>query len=240
VTGPAGRTVLASGTPALVRSAGGPARRGVVVVPDVFGLSPVFEDIADRLAAEVGAAVGVLEPFPGNEAMTLPERLESGVRDLDESRVLGDARDLADHLDVEPVAILGVCIGGMLAMRGAASGRFDRVVSLYGMVHVPAQWQGGGKGDPLAAVTAASAKVPVLAFAGTDDEFVPEAHLDELASAGADVRRFAGASHGFVHDPRRPNHDARAAKEVWGAVGEFLAVPARSHERVRGISDEIG
>lgn len=216
------RTVLASGTPAVLhQTSSGRPRRGVVVLPDVFGLSPVFEALAGRLATALGAAVGVLEPFPGQEAMALPDRLEVGIRDLGEDRILGDARDLADRLDVEPVAMLGVCVGGMFALRGADGGRFDRVVSLYGMVHVPERWRGAGKGDPLESVRAAS--VPVLALAGTADEFVPVAHLDELEGAGAEVRRFVGASHGFAHDPSRPNYDAGAAEEVWGAVGSFLA-----------------
>lgn len=216
------RIVLTSGTPAVVCSTdGSTATRGVVILPDVFGLSPVFEGVAADLAGRLGANVGVLEPFPGNEHLTLPERLEVGIRDLAEDRILADARELADTLGVEPVGVLGVCVGGMLAMRASATGRFDKVVSLYGMVHVPERWQGGGKGDPLEAVQASG--VPVLAMAGTADEFVPLADLEALGAAGADVRTFEGASHGFAHDPSRPNHDARAAAEVWQSVDQFLS-----------------
>jgi len=227
------RILLDSGTPATVVSGGaaegvgggGAPRRGVVVLPDVFGLSPVFVGIAERLAADLSATVGVLEPFPGLEDMAFPDKVTIGIRELGEERILSDALLLADLLDVEPVALLGVCIGGMFALRSSAGGRFDRVVSLYGMVHVPDRWKGGGKGDPLESVLAA-ASTPILAIAGTEDEFVPVAHLDELERVGVDVHRVEGASHGFAHDPSRPNHDADAAKRVWETIDGFLAVDA--------------
>lgn len=215
------RLSLPSGTPAVIGSDDGASpHRGVVVLPDVFGLSPVFEGLAERLATDVAARVGALELFPGLEDVGLQDRLATAIPALEEERVLADAVALADALSTEPVALVGVCIGGMLAMRAAQTGRFDRTVSLYGMVHVPERWQGGGKGDALDAVRSTS--TPVLALAGTEDEFIPAEHLDELEAAGADVHRIAGATHGFAHDPSRPNHDAAAAAQVWDAVHRFL------------------
>lgn len=219
------RIALTSGSPALLTGAHD-AQRGLVVIPDVLGISPVFEAIAERLASGADARVAVIEPFPGHEHVPVPERIATGLRALSEPRVLADAVDAAEAIGVDPVAVLGVCIGGMLAMRAAATERFDRVVSLYGMVHVPDRWAGGEKGDALEVVQRLD--IPVLAFGGTEDEFIPVTHLEELEAAGAEVHRFHGASHGFVHDPQRPNHDVQAAETVWSAVERFLrgGVPA--------------
>lgn len=213
---------LSSGTSVEIRRPSGTASRGVVVLPDVGGLGPNFDRIADDLAERCDAAVGVVELFPGKEHLSFQERLAGALGELSEEALLGDAVETAGLLEVEPVAILGVCIGGAMAMRAATTGRFDRVVSLYGMVHLPPQWA-AHKGDPLAgAETAVAAAVPVLAIGGTDDQFVSTADLDELERAGAWVIKVPGAKHGFAHDPDLPSHDAAAAADAWSEIAGFL------------------
>lgn len=222
------RIFLDSGTPAIIARPDGLARRGVIALPDAMGLSSLFIEIAEFLAQRLEANVGVLELFPGRESMPFSDRITTGIRDLDESRILSEAKELADLLMVEPVGMLGVCVGGMFAMRASVTERYDRVASLYGMVHVPDAWQNGNKGDPMHAVR--STPVPILAIAGTSDEFITVGDLDELEIAGADVRRFSGAAHGFAHDPNHRNHDANAAKQVWNVVESFFASDRSSRE----------
>ena len=66
--------MLASGTAVeLVRPEG--ATAGLVVVPDIMGLRPLFDDLVARLAAETGRAVAAYEVFPGEEDLPLEERL---------------------------------------------------------------------------------------------------------------------------------------------------------------------
>ena len=61
------RTTLPSGTPAeLVVPSGGPSR-GLVIVPDIMGLRPLFDDLCSNLASQHGWAVCAVEPFPGGE-----------------------------------------------------------------------------------------------------------------------------------------------------------------------------
>ena len=55
---------------------------------------------------------------------------------------------------------------------------------------------------------------------------MPEADADALAATGAEVVRYPGADHGFVHDPSRPTHRADDAADAWRRVGAFLAVEA--------------
>lgn len=215
------RANLSSGTPVFRADPDVAVERGVVILPDIGGLSPNLERIASDVAESCAAAVAVVELFPGNEHLTFPERLEFGLRDISEPRALADAVEAAALLRVEPVAVMGFCIGGALAMRAVHVGRFDQVVAWYGMVHLPPPWA-GDKGNPLDAVR--RAEVPVLQVAGDADEFISGADLDELEAAGATVWRVAGAKHAFAHDPAHPNHDAAAAATMWNAVAGVLSV----------------
>lgn len=196
------------------------SRRGVVLSPDIGGLRPLFSDLCQRLADEHGWTVCAVEPWPGREAMTLEQRL-GAVDTLRDDDVLGDLVAAADTTGTDPVAVLGFCMGGMYAMKAAAVGRFDRAVSFYGMVRVPERWQSEHHAEPIDAVRSAGA-APVLAVVGTSDEWTPAEELDELESAGAQVVRYAGAEHGFVHDPDRPAHRADYAADAWRRVVRWL------------------
>lgn len=214
---------LPSSTPAeLARPADGRVpSRGLVVLPDIGGLRPLFTDHAQRIADEQGWAVCVVEPWPGRESLPLPERLEQ-VGTLRDSEVLGDAVAAADACEVSPVGVVGFCMGGMYAFKASATGRFDRAVGFYGMIHVPERWQGDDQGDPLAAVASPGA-CPVLAIIGTEDIWTPAADVDELEAAGATVVRYPGADHGFAHDPSRPAHRPTEAADAWSRALSFLA-----------------
>ena len=60
---------------------------------------------------------------------------------LDDDVQIGDLEAAADYLvvhdDVREVSVVGFCMGGMQALKAAASGRFDKAVAFYGMVRVP-------------------------------------------------------------------------------------------------------
>src|SRR6056297_2535867 len=197
------RTTLPSGTPAeLVRPDGEPTR-GLVIAPDIMGLRPLFDDHVARLAIEQGWVVCAAEPFPGREDLSIDDRL-AAVHDLDDARVLGDLAAAADATGCEQVGVLGFCLGGMYALKGATTGRFDRAVSCYGMIRLPEGWQGPGQAEPLDLLAAGHA--PVLALVGTADPYTPPDAVDALEAAGATVVRYDGAEHGFIHDPSRPAH----------------------------------
>src|SRR4051812_34350240 len=163
------RGTLASGAPPqVVLPEGKEPERGVVIAPDIMGLRPLFDDLAQRLATEHRWAVAVVEPFPGREDMTVEDRLQAG-GGPDDGRQLGDLKDAADHLagllptgGEQRVGVLGFCMGGMYALKAAGTDRFDRAVAFYGMIRLPEGWRGPGHGEPLDAVTAPDA-APVLA-----------------------------------------------------------------------------
>jgi carboxymethylenebutenolidase len=217
------RTELPSGTPAELARPDGEAVRGLVLVPDIGGLRPLFDDLVARLSSEHRWAVIAPEPWPGRESLPLEERLSS-VGTLDDRRLLDDCTAAADLLDVEPVAVLGFCMGGMVSLKAAATGRFDRAVSFYGMIRLPDEWRSTTMAEPLDVLSGAPKQIPILHLCGTRDPYVPVADLDTLEERGATVVRYQGADHGFVHDASRPAHRADDAADAWQRVIEFLAV----------------
>lgn len=202
-------------------SSGVAPTRGLVLIPDIMGLRPLFDDHAQRLADEQGWAVAAVEPWPGREAMPLEERLES-VATIDDAAFLADLVAAADALGVEPVGITGFCMGGMFTFKAAGTGRFRRAVGFYGMLRVPEHWQGAGTIEPLDAVNAAGA-CPTMAIVGTVDQWTPAADVDAASAAGVTVVRYEGADHGFVHDDSRPSHRAEDAVDAWAKAIAFLS-----------------
>ena len=73
----------------------GGSPRGLVVLPDVLGLRPLFDDLVARLAKEQGWTVCAFELWAGRESLSLPDRL-AAAGSLDDARVLGDAAAAAD------------------------------------------------------------------------------------------------------------------------------------------------
>ena len=55
--------VLPSGTPVAVTRPEAPPHRGLVLVPDIMGLRPLFDDMAARLAEQHGWAVAAFGLF---------------------------------------------------------------------------------------------------------------------------------------------------------------------------------
>lgn len=197
----------------------------MVVVPDIGGLRPLFDDHVARLAHDYGWATVAVEPFPGREAMTLEKRMAAMAGLVDDTQ-LADLVAAADVLDLEPVGVLGFCMGGMYTLKAAATGRFDRAASFYGMIRVPADWRGPGQADAIERVRATpGAAEKVLAIIGLADPYTPEAEVGELEEAGAYVIRYEGAEHGFVHDPARPTHRPDDAADAWRRVAEWFSTP---------------
>jgi carboxymethylenebutenolidase len=198
-----------------------PPSRGLVVLPDIGGLRPLFEEMVERLAGENGWAVIAPEPFPGREQElgSIEDRF-AAMAGLEDERQLGDAVAAADQLGVEPVAVMGFCMGGMYALKASATGRFDKAVSFYGMIRLPEAWEGPGQGQPLDAI--ASATTDILAIVGTEDSWLPIPDIEALEATDATVVRYEGADHGFVHDPSRPAHRPDDAADAWTRVTSLL------------------
>ncbi len=219
---------LPSGTPALAHLVDG-APRALVVVPDIWGLRQLYADMVEDLAMRTGWSVVAIEPFPGqslggaDDPAGFDER-STALRAIDDVRLLGDAVAAADRTGCADAGLIGFCMGGMYALKGAAAGRFDRVAGFYGMIRVPDAWMGPGQRQPLEAV-AARGETEVMAIVGTVDAWTPPDDVDALERSGVTVVRYEGADHGFVHDPDRPAHRPVDAADAWTRVLAFLAGP---------------
>ena len=208
----------------------GEALGGVVLVPDLLGLRPLFEDICRRLATH-GLAVCAPETFarlipPGGSLDMEQRRARAG--ELHDDVVMEDLAEAADHLaaadGVGSVSVMGFCMGGSFTLKAAATGRFERAVAFYGMVRTPAQWAGNHLRDPLE--TAADA-CPTLAIFGEVDALIPPDDIEALRQTWAGradhkVVVYPGADHAFAHDPDRPVHRPDAAADAWHRCLAFL------------------
>jgi carboxymethylenebutenolidase len=195
--------------------------RGLVVIPDIGGLRPLFDDLCQRLADENGWAVCAPEPWPGRESMPLDERLVS-VGSIDDDLLLADVHAAADACKTDLVNVIGFCMGGMFTLKAAGTGRFHRAAAFYGMIRLPEQWRGDKQREPLEYIARAE-RCPTMAIIGTADTWTPPDDVEALEAAGVTVVRYDGAEHGFVHDPDRPAHRPDDAADAWRRVTAFLA-----------------
>jgi carboxymethylenebutenolidase len=204
---------------------------GIVLHPDLLGVRPLFDDLCRRLATH-GFAVCAPEPFARAPVEVRgdavgPARM-AYVAHLDDDVQIGDLEAAADYLvvhdDVHEVAVVGFCMGGMQALKAAASGRFDRAVVFYGMIRVPADWVGPATRQPL---DTAAEVCPTLAIFGARDGWTPAGDIEALRAAWAErpdceIVVYPDADHAFVHAPERDTHRADDAADAWRRVLAFL------------------
>lgn len=215
------RITLPSGTAAeLVRPDGEPSM-GVVLIPDIMGLRPLFDEHCERLARENNWAVCAFELFAGREHLSREERMIAA-KDNDDDRILGDALAAADATGCDRVGLIGFCMGGMYALKAVKTRRFARIVAFYGMIRIPGHWRGPGQGEPLEALAQGDPST-VLAIIGTADTMTPPDDVEALAATGATVVRYEGAEHGFVHDPERDVHRPADAVDAWARAVAWLS-----------------
>ena len=216
------RTSLASGRPVEIArpSDGSSPTRGLVLIPDIAGLRPLFDAHAARFADENGWAVAAVEPWLDLEHLTLEERMAS-VAQIDDAAFLADLAAAADLLDVEPVGVLGFCMGGMYTLKAAGTGRFQRAVAFYGMIRVPEHWRGPTNIEPLDALTSRAA-CPAMEIVGGKDQWTPAEDVEAARAVGVDVVRYEDADHGFAHDDTRPTHRADDAADAFRRAVDFL------------------
>lgn len=222
--------MLPSGTAAEVaRPAHSAPSRGLVIAPDIFGLRPLYAALVERLANEWNMAVCAVEPFPGRDLGPEVEPRFAAVPTLDDRAHLADleaAADLlragdADHPGVAAVGLIGFCMGGMYCHKSAGSDAFDRIVSFYGMIHLPDTWRSPTQAEPLHCLRDGDAQ-RVLAIIGERDHYTPADAVEQLAEAGVTVVRYPEAEHGFAHDAARPAHRPTDAADAFARAYTWL------------------
>lgn len=174
----------------------GPALGGLVVVQEIFGLTPQMQRCADRYAA-AGYACVVPALFdrkaPGiRVGYTEFQRGGSLAMSIPEEQVLADVEACRLQLATAgAVGIMGFCWGGTIAYLAAASLPFACAVS----------WYGGGIGRLL---DRCRPRIPVQYHFGAADTFIPPATIEKIRAAdpGGEFHIYPGAPHGFHCDDR--------------------------------------
>jgi carboxymethylenebutenolidase len=215
------RIVLPSGTPAEIDQSAVNPSMGLVIIPDIFGLRPLFEDMVARFAKEWNMAVIAFEPFPGRTFSDDVAERFAAMSQLDDDVILRDATQAAEALGVERVGLIGYCMGGMYCHKAAQHERFIRIASFYGMIHVPFDWSGPKQADPIACLKAGNSD-RVLAIIGSQDPYTPPSQVLELRDAGVTVVEYEDAVHGFAHDSARPAHRADDAADAFSRTHRWL------------------
>jgi len=206
---------------------------GLVVVPDVRGLTDHYRDIARRFASEGFFALAV-DLYSREGAPDLPdmESVFACIRQLPDPRVLGDlgaaVRYLATRPDVraERIGITGYCLGGQYALMAACSvPGLAACVSWYGMLRY-AEINERKPVSPLE--LAPRLGCPYLGLFGAEDALIPNADVDELrailtrAGKTFTLHSYAGAGHAFFNDTRPDAYRPAAAADAWPRAVAFL------------------
>jgi carboxymethylenebutenolidase len=205
---------------------------GLVLVPDVRGLSDHYRDVARRFAAE-GFVTLVIDLYSREGAPDLPDMdaILRWMAALPDARVLGDLAAAVRHLRARSecrggVGITGFCMGGQYALLAACTdATLGACVSWYGMLRYTNPTPHRPR-SPLD--LAPGLACPYLGLFGEDDALVPlsdvEALRATLARGGKQfvIRTFAGCGHAFFNDTRPDAYRPAAAAEAFRlAIGFF-------------------
>jgi carboxymethylenebutenolidase len=195
-------------------------RPAVLIVHDIYGRTPFYEDLAARLA---DAGFHALLPDGFFRQGPLPQRTQEAVYarrvQLDDLRALADYSAALDWLRARPevagarTGTIGFCMGGTMVLNLAAE-RGDLVtVCYYGF---PRSSPVGPNPGPSPLERVAKMRGPMIGFWGELDEAVG---MDNVAAFAASAERhgldfehsvYQGVGHGFLAqaltDPDHPGH----------------------------------
>jgi carboxymethylenebutenolidase len=229
----------------LARAGGGDA--GVVIAPDVRGLHPFYEDLADRFAS-AGISAIAFDYFgrtAGSDRRGDDFDYQPHLRQLRPQAVYSDIATSRAHLERETRAdrifVVGFCFGGRLAfLQSAAQPGLTGVIGFYGRL---------GKREnevwPMPAEEAEGMRAPILGlFGGADPSIPPEdVAAFERALTTAKVRHrlktYPGAPHSFF-DRTFKEHQAEC-DDAWRHALGFIRTgdPAKAAVSVSGDTESV-
>lgn len=199
---------------------------GVLVLQEIFGVSPYIEQRCADLAA-AGFVVYAPELYFRLGRMTFDEDSPTYVQEgmgaaqrLDWRQATADACACLDALSEAAevtggVGIVGFCWGGGLAFQVAAQRTPQALVAYY------------GSGIPGLLDLAPLISTPSLHHWGLSDTFFPPPVVDQVRAgltatkASVDFETYAGAGHAF-DNPHPLFHHAEASGLAWDRTVDFL------------------
>jgi carboxymethylenebutenolidase len=209
-----------------------PTGAGILILPDVRGLHPFFEELAQRFAENGIAALSI--DYFGRTASTGPRGddfdYQPHLAEVTWDNEQGDFRAAIEYLRtkeggaVRSAFATGFCMGGRLASLSATLGLgLSGVIPFYG-------WPiGQSRGTPAPADVADKIECDVLAIFGGADQGIDATARDafdralDKANVGHRTIVYPGAPHSFFD--RKVDQFAEASTAAWEETLAFI----RSH-----------
>ncbi len=207
---------------------------GLIVIPDVHGLSDHYRQVAQRFADEGYVTLAIdLYSREGKPTLANLEEVNRWIAALPDRRILGDLAAARDYLqergDVEAraTAITGFCMGGQYAIMAACAVEgIAAAVSWYGMLRY-AETNERKPASPLD--LAPELGCPYLGLFGAEDPIIPVADVDELREIlkrerkHFEIQVYDGAGHAFFNDTRPEMYRPEVAERAFSTAATFLA-----------------
>jgi carboxymethylenebutenolidase len=200
---------------------------GIVILPDVRGLHPFYQELARRFA-QAGIHATAIDYFGRTAGVGQgPERGEDfdympQVRQTTPDTIAMDVRAAVTHLHTERTYTVGFCFGGRNSVNQAARHHgLSGVIGFYGRV-AP-----NDEHDTNAPTLLASQyECPVLGLFGGADQGITEEHVEGfrqvLCEAGVtnELVTYEGAPHSFFDRTYQQHADACA--DAWRRILAFV------------------
>ena len=206
-----------------------PSGAGMLILPDVRGLHPFYEELALRFA-EAGVDALAIDYF-GRTAGTTPRgddfehmpHVEQARFPTIRSDIQAAAHELRQRRGVRSVFTIGFCFGGRLAFLTAA----DSNLQLAGAIGFYGPPVGPGRAETRPPIDAVSEmRCPVLGLFGGADQSIPGESIERfrraLGEAGVENQLivYPGAPHSFFD--RKAADFAQASTDAWQEVLTFV------------------
>jgi len=210
--------------PAYQATPAGPARGGVVVIQEAFGVNEHIEDVCRRFA-DAGWAAVAPALFHRKGSPTVPYDDIPAVMPL-----MGELTAEGIAIDVDAafaqlatlgygpqrVAIVGFCMGGSVSFATAVRRAVGAATTFYGGGIAQGRF-----GYPTQLAVGAELKTPWLGLYGDLDKGIPSEDVEKLracvanAKVPAEIVRYGDADHGFHCDDRPAVFNPVAAADGW-------------------------
>jgi len=195
----------------------GKARGGVVVVQEIFGLSPHICRLADGYAQDgyLAVAPALFDRVARNLVLGYsPPEVELGMgyrKQIPTAKAILDiAAAAAICRHAGKVAVIGFCWGGRLACAAASEVPFGAAVCYYGR----------GIVEELPKTP----KCPTMLHFGERDRSIPLSDVERIREAFPEgLYHLYAAGHAFGNDDRPQNYDAEATALARERTAAFLA-----------------
>jgi carboxymethylenebutenolidase len=195
----------------------GPAKGGIVVIQEIFGVNRHIRAVCDRLANEGYAAVAPAlfdRIEPSFECGYTPDEIANArkfVANPDFGAMLRDTQAAIDELKKEgAVGILGFCLGGTISFLAAAEANGLSAAACY-------------YGGHIIKIVDKRPQCPTQMHFGEKDASIPMSDVEMIKTKHPECETFVypDAGHGFCCDERGSYNEA-ACKLAWRRSMEFL------------------